>query len=81
MKNQTLIELFESDYDEDGDEYIPAPIETLERRVFELLDAELPNMIDLTQLDDVQWDYLYHRLLMGPVYDLQCKYEVIEPGD
>lgn len=68
MNNEELLALFVCDCNNEKCE--SPPINPLLDQIENLLKTELPKYINLEELDDVQWKYLYNILFLEPFYNI-----------
>lgn len=71
VTNRELEKVFECDH-------LACPSKNLNTLIKKSIQDELPKLIPLDELDDVQWDYIYGQIKIMVADALQMKYEYIK---
>lgn len=69
ITNQELEKVFEHDN-------LACPAEKLNFLIRKSIQEELPKILPLEKLDDVQWDYIYGqiKIMVADALQMKCKY-------
>jgi hypothetical protein len=71
VTNQELEKVFECDH-------LVCPTKNLNELIRKSIREELPKLIPLDELDDVQWDYIYGQIKIMVADALQMKNEYLK---